>query len=82
MVTLLAVDAKTFGLIKKNHLSLDKMKAELGFSGYKGLCKYHDFYRIFTNKLNLDTHNESIFHMNCSLCTSFKTKFIQSFSNF
>ena len=35
MVTLLAVDAKTFGLIRKNHLSLDKMKAELGFSGYK-----------------------------------------------
>ena len=35
MVTLLAVDAKTFGLIRKNRLSLDKMKAELGFSGYK-----------------------------------------------
>ena len=38
MVTLLAVDAKTFGLIRKNHLSLDKMKAELGFSGYKDQC--------------------------------------------
>jgi len=35
MVTLLAVDAKTFGLIRKNRLSLDTMKAELGFSGYK-----------------------------------------------
>ncbi|CBY19129.1 unnamed protein product [Oikopleura dioica] len=35
MVTLLAVDSKTFGLMKKNRISLDKMKAELGFSGYK-----------------------------------------------
>ena len=26
MVTLLAVDSKTFGLIRKNRLSLDKMK--------------------------------------------------------